>query len=97
MPHFEVNEQLAEDGFGEYAGRCLGCHGWDAKSAGMAPDLRASAILGSGEAFADVVRDGSRQHNGMPAYRHLSDEQLLKIRHYVRREAERGMQSGGGR
>jgi mono/diheme cytochrome c family protein len=59
----------------------------------MAPDLRASALLGSAEAFADVVRDGSRQRNGMPRYKHLSDEQLLKIRHYVRCEAERALEA----
>ena len=47
-------------------------------------------------AFADVVRDGSRQRNGMPAYRHLNDEQLLKIRHYVRGEAQRALQTAGG-
>jgi hypothetical protein len=26
--------------------------------------------------------------NGMPVYRHLTDDQLLKIRHYVRQQAE---------
>jgi hypothetical protein len=29
----------------------------------------------------------------MPRYKHLSDEQLLKIRHYVRREAERALEA----
>ena len=96
IPQFEVNQDLAEQGSGEYAGRCLACHGWDAKSAGMAPDLRASALLASAEAFADVVRNGSRQHNGMPAYRHLNDEQLAKIRHYVRGEAEKALAAAGG-
>jgi quinohemoprotein ethanol dehydrogenase len=96
IPQFEVRQDLAEQGWGEYAGRCMACHGFDAISPGMAPDLRASAVLGSAEAFADVVRGGSRQQNGMPAYRHLTDEQLLKIRHYVRREAERALQDAGG-
>ena len=93
IAQFEVNADLAEQGWGEYASRCLACHGLDAVSPGMAPDLRASALLGSAEAFADVVRDGSRQRNGMPRYKHLSDEQLLKIRHYVRREAERALEA----
>ena len=95
IPQFEVNQELAGQGWGEYAGRCMVCHGFDAISPGMAPDLRASALLGSAEAFADVVRDGSRQRNGMPAYRHLTDEQLLKIRHYVRGEAQRALQTAG--
>jgi quinohemoprotein ethanol dehydrogenase len=88
MPQFELDAAMAEQGAYEYAVRCMVCHGFDAISPGMAPDLRASPILASTEAFADVVRAGSRQLNGMPIYEHLSDEQLLQIRHYVRREAE---------
>ena len=87
MPQFELDESLARQGAAEY-GRCTLCHGFDARSTGMAPDLRASALVASADAFADVVRNGSRLENGMPVYRHLSDEQLLKIRHYVRRQAE---------
>ncbi len=88
MPQFELGEELADQGSGEYAGRCIVCHGFDARSPGMAPDLRASPIIGSANAFADVVRNGSRMENGMPVYRHLTDDQLLKIRHYVRQQAE---------
>ena len=91
MLQFEVDDAMAEDGAGEF-GRCVVCHGFDAISPGMAPDLRASPILASTEAFADIVRDGSRQENGMPVFEHLNDEQLLKIRHYLRREANRALQ-----
>ena len=91
MLQFEIDDELAEQGLGEYASRCMICHGFDAISPGMAPDLRASPILASTDAFADIVRDGSRQPNGMPKYAHLDDEQLLKIRHYVRREAEKAL------
>lgn len=87
MPQFELDEELSAQGAAEF-GRCVSCHGFGALSPGMAPDLRASPILASSEAFADVVRNGGRMANGMPAYRHLSDEQLLKIRHYVRQQAE---------
>ena len=90
MLQFEIDDALADDGAGEY-GRCVVCHGFDAISPGMAPDLRASPILASTETFADIVRDGSRQENGMPAFSHLDDAQLLKIRHYVRREANRAL------
>lgn len=90
MPQFEVAEGLAEAGGAEY-GRCIVCHGFDAVSPGMAPDLRASPILTSADAFADVVRGGSRLANGMPRYSHLTDDQLLSIRHYVRREAQRAL------
>jgi quinohemoprotein ethanol dehydrogenase len=90
LAQFEVNAELAEQGADEY-GRCGHCHGPGAKSGGMAPDLRASAILASAEAFADVVRGGSRMGNGMPRYAHLSDEQLLALRHYLRQEAEQAL------
>jgi quinohemoprotein ethanol dehydrogenase len=88
MPQFEIINEIAEQGATEYGARCMGCHGFDAISPGMAPDLRASAILASSEAFADVVRGGSRQMNGMPVFGHLTDQQLTAIRHYVRRQAE---------
>ena len=89
IPSFEVIEdELAADGAIEYGIRCATCHGFDAISPGMAPDLRASPILASAEAFAEVARSGSLMENGMPVYSHLTDEQLLRIRHYVRREAE---------
>ncbi len=90
MLQFEIDETMANDGAGEY-GRCVVCHGFDAISPGMAPDLRASAILASADAFADVVRGGSRMQNGMPGFAHLSDEQLLKLRHYLRREAVKAL------
>ena len=52
---FELDEELGEQGAAEF-GRCASCHGIGALSPGMAPDLRASPILASTEAFADVVR-----------------------------------------
>ena len=91
MLQFEIDDAMADQGAYEYGVRCTVCHGFNAVGAGMAPDLRASPILASEEAFADVVRIGSRQVNGMPVYEHLSDEQLLAIRHYVRREADKAL------
>lgn len=87
MPEFEISEALAEQGAGEY-GRCLLCHGFDAKSAGMAPDLRASAIVGASASFDAIVRGGSLKNNGMPRFANLSDEQLNALRHYIRQQAD---------
>ncbi|HSH12485.1 MAG TPA: PQQ-binding-like beta-propeller repeat protein, partial [Desulfurivibrionaceae bacterium] len=42
-PDFVINADLAEQGALEY-GACMPCHGLDALAAGMAPDLRASAV-----------------------------------------------------
>ena len=63
-----------------------------------APDLRASLLIQSAEAFAEVVRDGARAANGMPVFPDLSDEALLELQHYIRQQAEAGLarQSGGG-
>jgi quinohemoprotein ethanol dehydrogenase len=87
MPDFQVDLAMAGQGETEYL-RCFYCHGFGAVANGMAPDLRASAVVGSDTAFDDTVRGGSRKENGMPAFAHLSDEQLQALRHYVRLQAQ---------
>jgi quinohemoprotein ethanol dehydrogenase len=57
-------------------------------SGGITPDLRASGVVLSETGFADVVRGGSRVASGMPAYRTMTDEHLLALRHYIRQRAE---------
>jgi quinohemoprotein ethanol dehydrogenase len=53
----------------------------------MAPDLRASQIVLSAEAFAVIVRDGSLVGRGMPAHPQITDAQLEALQHYIRRRA----------
>jgi len=67
----------------------LACHGFNALASGTAPDLRASLMPGSAEAFAAIVRDGALKSKGMPAFTHLTDDQLLKIRHFIRQQAKK--------
>ena len=62
-------------------------------SGGIAPDLRASSVVLSSEAFASVVRDGARRSLGMPSYESLSDAQLEALRHYIREQAELALPS----
>ena len=88
---FGVNATLATQGRAEFTGRCTGCHGTGAVSGGMAPDLRASGVVLSEAGFAEVVRGGARVLRGMPAFRTLTDEQLLALRHYIRERAEAGL------
>ena len=57
-------------------------------SGGITPDLRASGVVLSETGFADVVRGGSRVSSGMPAYRQITDDKLLALRHYIRQRAE---------
>jgi hypothetical protein len=76
----------AKQGEHEYA-RCTLCHGMGVVAGGIAPDLRASPVLLSPEAFAHVVRDGALSPRGMPRFAELSNAQLEALIHFVRRTA----------
>ena len=84
---FEVNPELAESG-ADVFGQCAACHGPEAISGGIAPDLRASSIVLSDDAFAEVVRKGARRPQGMPSYEALSDQHLEALQHYIRQQAD---------
>ena len=85
-PEFQVDARKAKQGEYEYS-RCTLCHGMGVVAGGIAPDLRASPVLLSAEAFAHVVRDGSLASRGMPRFAELTDEQLDALRHFVRQTA----------
>ena len=57
-------------------------------SGGTAPDLRASAIVLSDEAFAGVVRDGNLRQAGMPPFPDFGDDDLAALQHYIRAKAD---------
>ncbi|NIT87186.1 MAG: cytochrome c, partial [Gemmatimonadetes bacterium] len=78
-PDFQVDPALAEVGASRYSGRCSVCHSTPGRSAGMAPDLSASAVVLDAQAFQQVVREGARTPLGMPRYSELTDEQLLAL------------------
>jgi quinohemoprotein ethanol dehydrogenase len=78
--------------YGDYA--CRACHGSDAISGGGAPDLRASAIPLSEQAFRTVVREGALVAAGMPRFAEFSTAQLEAIRHYLRQRAADDLRSG---
>lgn len=86
-PFIEVNDEIARKGEDIY-GQCGYCHGNAAVSGGLAPDLRASAIPLSAEAFAEVVRNGALRSRGMPSYSNFSDEHLEMLRHFIRQQAD---------
>jgi quinohemoprotein ethanol dehydrogenase len=85
-PYFEINAALARTGE-QVFGQCTFCHGFAAVSGGAAPDLRASPIVLSDKAFADVVRNGARRSQGMPSYESLSNNQMKALQHYLREQA----------
>lgn len=63
---------------------CVICHGVSAVAGGYAPDLRASPIPLSADAFKSVVQGGGLEARGMPRFEELSDDDLTAIRHYIR-------------
>ncbi|MEE8595696.1 MAG: PQQ-dependent dehydrogenase, methanol/ethanol family [Gemmatimonadota bacterium] len=83
-PDFVVDEVLAEVGAPIYKGKCALCHGPVAVSGGNAPDLRASPVVLSHEAFVDVVLGGARRTFGMPQFSGLSEIQAGALQHYIR-------------
>jgi quinohemoprotein ethanol dehydrogenase len=86
-PSFVVDPVKANAGMASFGSRCLICHGLGAVSGGTAPDLRASPIPLSAQAFEQVVRQGSLQARGMPGMGEIGDEELDALRHYLRQRA----------
>ena len=85
-PAFQVDAAKAAAGEREYP-RCVLCHGMALVAGGIAPDLRASPVVLSPEAFAHVVHDGGLLARGMPQFAELTPEQLDDLRHFIRRKA----------
>jgi len=81
---FNVDQTLVPTGQEGYVRLCWRCHGPAGVSGGAAPDLRASPILLSPEAYFDVVLRGSRQDKGMPSFPNLDEAGARAIQHYVR-------------
>jgi quinohemoprotein ethanol dehydrogenase len=53
----------------------------------MAPDLRESLIPLSSTAFSEVLLKGALIENGMPRFNDFSSEQVLALKHYIRKMA----------
>ena len=91
-PEFKVDAEMAAKGNVVYATKtCTWCHGLGAVASGGAPDLRASQMALSPPAFAQVVRGGILQTNGMPAYPEITDSELEALRHYLRARARESL------
>ena len=71
-----------------YHQQCVVCHGTMAVGVGTAPDLRASAVPTSAEAFRAIVHDGALTAKGMPQFDQIGDAELEAIRHYLRHRAK---------
>lgn len=94
-PDFVVDKALLEEGSWLYKESCSMCHGGGAVSGGYAPDLRASPIVLSEDAFRAVVIDGAKRANGMPDFAKFTDHQVSILRHYIRAQANENTAAAG--
>jgi mono/diheme cytochrome c family protein len=87
LPELDVPPGAAEAGSALFHRYCLFCHGIDAVTAGVVPDLR-YASLDTHAHFADIVLGGTRAHMGMASFADkLSADDVKSIHAYVIRRA----------
>jgi PQQ-dependent dehydrogenase (methanol/ethanol family) len=90
-PERKADQATEHKGFGLYQDICMGCHGLNAVSGLIIPDLRGSAWLHDPEGWNSVVREGLLSKNGMASFgEQLSREESDAIRAYVIQQAWRG-------
>jgi quinohemoprotein ethanol dehydrogenase len=78
-------------GHATYQDVCMGCHGLNAVSGLLIPDLRGSAYLWDEKGWEAVVRGGLLKDRGMASFAdNVSAEQAQAIRAYVIQQAQRG-------
>ncbi len=89
-PELSGSPDAIARGQGLYGAYCTACHGINAESRRVLPDLRKSLIMHNADAFSTVVLDGAMVQNGMPNFSSaLSAEQVEDIRTWL---VERGRQ-----
>lgn len=67
-----------------YSRYCIACHGIDAVSGGVLPDLRRSPVVFDQALFNAVVREGARAARGMVSFAsELTPEETEAVRAYV--------------
>ncbi len=90
-PPMNADDATLEVGHRKYQDMCMGCHGLNAVSGLLIPDLRGTAYLWDKQGWSDIVHDGARANKGMPNFgEHLSEEEVQAIRSYVIQQAHRG-------
>jgi quinohemoprotein ethanol dehydrogenase len=91
-PTMKLDLTKVERGAAMYNTNCMICHGAGAIAGGNAPDLRASPIPLSAEAFRKVVHDGALREKGMAKFQELSGEDVEAVRQFIRARARRTLQ-----
>jgi len=87
----DVAQVVLDKGETVYANNCVTCHGDQAFSSGLIPNLRFSAITKSADAWRAVVLEGALLEKGMPNFGKVFDADTAEaIRAYVIHEANTG-------
>jgi quinohemoprotein ethanol dehydrogenase len=89
VPEMKIDADLAAHGQNIFGQSCVLCHGGGVVSGGYAPDLRASPLGLSRDAFVEVVKNGAKMSGGMPRFTHFKDHEIDGLLHYIRREARK--------
>ena len=87
-PDYRPDPAAARRGEGVYGGTCLMCHGRSGYAAGIAPDLRASSVITSEEAFETIVANGTLVARGMPRFDDMPKQTRDDVRQYLRSLAD---------
>jgi len=83
-----MTEDVVAKGLKTYASRCSVCHGDQAFSSGLIPQLRYSAVTKDAELWNEVVLEGLLAENGMPNFAGKFDKTTSEaVRAYVISEA----------
>lgn len=81
---------MIERGHGAYVTYCSRCHGPNAVSSNVVPDLRRSLALSDKEAWHAILWEGALEPGGMIGWsKYLKPEQVEELRAYVSSEATR--------
>ncbi len=92
-PKQAASDATLREGFALYQDTCMVCHGLNAVSGLLLPDLRGSGYLHDTRAWNEVVLGGKLASKGMAAWDKVIDrEQSEAIRAYVIQQAWRGLE-----
>ena len=95
LPVLELKPGAADAGSALFQRYCLACHGVEAVTSGVVPDLR-YASLDTHAHFADIVLGGIRAHMGMASFADLLNaDDVRAIQAYVIRRARETKQAEG--
>ena len=90
-PELTADSETVALGFATYQDVCMGCHGLNAVSGLIIPDLRGSGYLHDEKTWEAVVRGGLLKDRGMASFAdNISAEQSRAVLAYVIQQAQRG-------